>query len=152
MEAPGTHVIQAKEGNQSLDSWQPARSSGCKRSMGTPHAVVKQRRAGGGWPIRVSACGTRCAQVRGSKGNPAISLTASETLFKIESQNITGAREAKSNERQRRLARVRNELDNNSTLSRKDQRNLDENSINCDTSKKAATRAFTVSNSFHGSQ
>jgi len=56
---------------------------------------------------------------------PAV-MTASETLFKIESQTIYAGSRAKSKQAPTQGARVRNELDNNPPLLRPDQRNLAE--------------------------
>jgi len=109
MESARQHMmIQAKEVNQSLDSMAASTIERVQRSMETSRSEAVDR--------FVSRLRDQIAPMFVEARETLQSLTASETLFKIESQTIYAGLESQiETSANARLTKVRNELDNNST-------------------------------------
>jgi hypothetical protein len=108
MESARQHMmIQAKEVNQSLDSMAAGTIERVQRSMETSRSEAVDR--------FVSRLRDQIAPMFAEAKETLQSLAASETLFKKESQTIYTELESQlETSANARLARVRNELDNNS--------------------------------------
>jgi len=108
MESARQHMlIQAKEVNQSLDSMAASTIERVQRSMETSRSDAVER--------FVSRLRDQIAPMFAEAKETLQSLAASETLFKKESQTIYAELESQlETSANARLARVRNELDNNS--------------------------------------
>jgi hypothetical protein len=110
MESARQHMmIQAKEVNQSLDSMAASTIERVKHSMETSRSEAVDR--------FVSRLRDQIAPMFVEARETLQSLTASETLFKIESQTIYAGLESQiETSANARLAKVRHELENNSTV------------------------------------